>query len=88
MSKEQSKAKNEKELMAEAGWVPAPVAAEAVGVQLSTLHRRIQGGKLVGQEVGGRWYVQALSLLADYQKTPLEGRVRAAIAACGAVIKR
>lgn len=87
MQKE-TKAKSEKELMAEAGWLPCDVAREAVGVELSTLHRRIGRGELVGQKVGGHWYVSAGSLLADYAKTPLEGRVRAAIAACGCVVRR
>jgi predicted site-specific integrase-resolvase len=74
--------------MAEQGYVPAVEASEAAGVELSTLHRWIQKGDLLGSKVGNHWYIQAMSLLGKYAKTPLEARMRSAIAACGAVLRR
>ncbi len=85
---DKKKAKTEHELMAEQGYLPATPAAECVGVELSTLHRWIKKGDVTGTRVGEHWYVSAVSLLARYSKTPLEGRVRGAIATCGAVLKR
>lgn len=81
-------ARSEKQVMAEGGWVPANDAAQALGVELSTVHRRVQGGKLKGQRVGSRLYVSGAELLAGVVGSPLERQVRAVLSNCGAVLRR
>lgn len=83
-----TKPKSEKQLMAEAGWVPANDAAVGLGVELSTIHRRVQGGKLRGQRVGSHLYVAGTELLSSVIGSPLERQVRAVLGNLGVVFPR
>jgi DNA-binding IclR family transcriptional regulator len=52
------------QMLREDGYVPAAEYAEAAGLHLSTVHRRLKEGLLAGQQLDGRfWYVHAIKAL-------------------------
>lgn len=58
--------RNTDEIMAGAGFIPAPVVAAALGKSLSTVHRMVAIGKWIGQRDGRALFVSRASLLNYY----------------------
>jgi len=69
----------EEEIMKEDGFVTAADAARAVGAsQVGTIHRAIEGGRLLGTKIVRRWYVSVAALLDQYKNVkPILERVKA-----------
>ncbi len=50
------------EMMEQAGYLPAPVAARKAGVTVYTIYRWIKGQEIEATKVSDRWYVKVASL--------------------------
>lgn len=70
--------KEQEAIMAEAGFVTAAKAAEAIGAsQVGTLHRAVKSERMIGARAGMHWYVSVASLLHEYRGAePILARIR------------
>ena len=57
------------EKMANVGYVPASIVAQEVGVNLSTIYRSCEAGRMVVKRIGTHWYLKAQSAV-DFYKLP------------------
>ncbi len=60
------------EMMEANGWIPASQAADAVGVNVTTIYRWIEEGKVEGTKPSNRWYVKVASLAAKVGQATAE----------------
>jgi len=58
-------------MMREEGFIPASVAARAVGVNPTTIYRWVERGEITGTRIGRAWFVLVDDLLARHEAAPI-----------------
>lgn len=57
-------------IMLQDGFITTAVAAEAMGVNVSTVYRWVKTGQIVGTRVGRSWYVRVEDLVEKHTSSP------------------
>jgi excisionase family DNA binding protein len=64
-------------IMLQDGYITTAEAAEAMGVNVSTVYRWVKTGQIVGTRVGRSWYVRTEDLIERYASSPtIQQRLR------------
>lgn len=64
-------------IMLQDGFITTAVAAEAMGVNVSTVYRWVKTGQIVGTRVGRSWYVRVEDLVDKHASSPtIQQRLR------------
>jgi hypothetical protein len=62
--------KEQEDIMHAAGYVTIREAAEACGLTVGTIHRRVTNGDFEGARAGHQWYVLVRSLVENFADAP------------------
>jgi excisionase family DNA binding protein len=74
------------EIMRRDGFIRARLAAEAVGVHLTTIYRWVYDGKLASSKVGNSRFISVTDLLEMFASSPsIQQRVRRAAKPGGSI---
>ena len=64
-------------IMLQDGFITTAVAADAMGVNVSTVYRWVKTGQIVGTRVGRSWYVRVEDLVEKHASSPtIQQRLR------------
>jgi len=64
-------------IMLQDGFITTAIAAEAMGVNVSTVYRWVKTGQIVGTRVGRSWYVRVEDLVEKHASSPtIQQRLR------------
>lgn len=64
-------------IMLQDGFITTATAAEAMGVNVSTVYRWVKTGQIVGTRVGRSWYVRVEDLVEKHASSPtIQQRLR------------
>ncbi len=64
-------------IMLQDGFITTAVAADAMGINVSTVYRWVKTGQIVGTRVGRSWYVRVEDLVEKHASSPtIQQRLR------------
>ena len=68
------------QIMEADGFLKACTAAELVGVNIATVYRMVEDGRVKGSRIGRAWYVDGRSLALHYvEAPPIFDRIKGAL---------